>query len=178
MLVQERVYTAEEYRFGFQGQEKDDEVKGGGSTLSFKCRIYDSRTGKFLSVDPLASSFAWNSTYAFANMYSAGALPVYGPSLSLGTAITPYVQNGLPSITTSSVAPIQGIKVTGHAWGFETALNADTKLKYTGSHRKMAYNDQADYDGTPVNVFAGIRNTDYTAVFASALFRFIHAQST
>jgi hypothetical protein len=29
-------------------------------------RIYDPRIGRFLSVDPIASDFSWNSTYAFA----------------------------------------------------------------------------------------------------------------
>lgn len=80
----------------------------------------------------------------------------------LGAAITPYVQSGVPTSTTSTFAPIQKLKVTGHAWGFETSLDATTKLKYTGSHRTMAYNDQGDYDGTPANVFSGIRATDYS----------------
>lgn len=55
-----------DYRFGFNGQEKDNEVKGIGNSLSFQYRIYDSRLGKFLSVDPLFASYPWNSTYAFA----------------------------------------------------------------------------------------------------------------
>ena len=93
--------------------------------------------------------------------YGAGGF-VYNPAASLAAAISPYVQTGLPTSTTSTLIPIQGLKVNGHAWGFETAVNANAKLKYTGSHRTMAYNDQGDYDGTPVNVFSGIRSTDYT----------------
>lgn len=80
----------------------------------------------------------------------------------LGAAITPYVQNGVPSSTRSTLAPQQNLKVTGHAWGFETAINPSMKLKYTGSHRSMDYSDQGDYDGTPVNVFSGNRATKYT----------------
>ncbi len=38
-------------RFGFNGQEKDNEIKGIGNSLSFKYRIYDSRLGKWLSTD-------------------------------------------------------------------------------------------------------------------------------
>ena len=56
----------DKYRFGFNGQEKDNQMKGIGNSLSFQYRIYDSRLGKFLSVDPLFSSYPWNSTYAFA----------------------------------------------------------------------------------------------------------------
>ncbi len=61
-----RVYNGGAYRFGFNGMEKDDEVKGSGNSLSFKFRIYDARLGRFLSVDPLSKNYPWNSTYAFA----------------------------------------------------------------------------------------------------------------
>ncbi len=54
------------YRYGFNGMEKDDEVKESGNSLSFALRIYDPRLGRFLSVDPLGSEFPWNSSYAFA----------------------------------------------------------------------------------------------------------------
>jgi len=54
------------YRYGFNGQEKDNDIKGEGNSLEFKYRIYDSRIGKFLSVDPLYKSYPWNSSYAFA----------------------------------------------------------------------------------------------------------------
>ncbi len=75
--VEEIVYTQqlvtktfcdgdENYRFGFNGQEKDNEIKGKGNSLSFKYRMHDSRLGRFLSVDPLSASYPWNSTYAFA----------------------------------------------------------------------------------------------------------------
>jgi RHS repeat-associated protein len=60
-----RSFNPGTYRFGMQGQEMDYEVKGVGNSLAFKYRIHDPRLGRFLSVDPLASSYAWNSPYAF-----------------------------------------------------------------------------------------------------------------
>jgi len=54
-----------DYRYSFQGQEKDDEIKGIGNSLEYRYRVYDSRLGKFLSIDPLFKSYAWNSPYAF-----------------------------------------------------------------------------------------------------------------
>jgi len=53
------------YRYGFNGQEKDNEVSGNGNTIEYKYRIHDSRLGRFLSVDPLFASYPWNSPYAF-----------------------------------------------------------------------------------------------------------------
>ncbi|MEZ4916428.1 MAG: RHS repeat-associated core domain-containing protein [Chitinophagales bacterium] len=59
--------SGEEYRFGFNGKEKDPEgMGGGGSTYDYGFRIYNPQLGKFLSIDPLASNFAWNSSYAYA----------------------------------------------------------------------------------------------------------------
>ncbi|MBN2778863.1 MAG: hypothetical protein JXR36_14590, partial [Bacteroidales bacterium] len=56
----------DEYRYGFQGQEKDDEITGQtGSHLNFKYRMYDARIGRFFAIDPLAAKYAYNSTYAF-----------------------------------------------------------------------------------------------------------------
>ena len=53
------------YRFGFNGHEKDDEVKGLGNSLDFGARIYDSRLGRWLSTDPLASKYPFASPYNF-----------------------------------------------------------------------------------------------------------------
>ena len=53
-------------RYGFNGQERDDEIKGSGNHVNFRFRGYDSRLGRFWSVDPLFRSYPWNSTYAFA----------------------------------------------------------------------------------------------------------------
>lgn len=33
------------YRFGFNGQEKDDETSGNGNSIDFEARIYDDRMG-------------------------------------------------------------------------------------------------------------------------------------
>src|SRR5690554_1730128 len=66
MLLPKRHGSVDSYRYGFQGQEKDDEVKGEGNSINFSFRMYDSRLGKFLSLDPLSDSYPHNSPYAFA----------------------------------------------------------------------------------------------------------------
>ncbi len=43
------------YKYGFNGKEKDDEIKGNGNSQDYGKRIYDSRLGKFLSVDPITA---------------------------------------------------------------------------------------------------------------------------
>ncbi|GIV44930.1 MAG: hypothetical protein KatS3mg035_2053 [Bacteroidia bacterium] len=53
------------YRFGFQGQEGDDEVFGKNNLWAYKYRLHDARLGRFFSVDPLEKNFPWNSSYGF-----------------------------------------------------------------------------------------------------------------
>lgn len=57
---------AKAYRYGFNGQEKDDEVKGSDNSLDFGARIYDPRVGRFLSIDPKTFDFPANSPYDYA----------------------------------------------------------------------------------------------------------------
>lgn len=65
MQVPTRHGQSDSYRYGFQGQEKDDEIKGEGNSINFKYRMHDPRIGRFFAVDPLSAKFAWNSPYAF-----------------------------------------------------------------------------------------------------------------
>ncbi|MFN0187706.1 MAG: RHS repeat domain-containing protein [Bacteroidia bacterium] len=53
------------YRFGFNGKENDNEVKGSGNSLDFGARIYDSRLGRWLSLDPLQMKYPSLSPYNF-----------------------------------------------------------------------------------------------------------------
>ncbi|MCK9236224.1 MAG: N-acetylmuramoyl-L-alanine amidase [Weeksellaceae bacterium] len=54
-----------EYMFKYQGQERQDEL--GLNWDSFKWRNYDYAIGRFMSVDPLAEEYHWQSNYAFAS---------------------------------------------------------------------------------------------------------------
>jgi|SRR5690554_2388371 len=53
------------YRYGFQGQEMDDEVKGEGNSVNYKYRMHDTRVGRFFAVDPLAPKYPHNGPYNF-----------------------------------------------------------------------------------------------------------------
>ncbi len=50
-----------EYRFGYQGSEKDDEIKGEGNSYATEFRMLDPRIGRWLSVDPVTQP--WQSPY-------------------------------------------------------------------------------------------------------------------
>ena len=55
------------YQFSFNGQEKDNEVKGDGNSIEYDARIYDPRLGRWLSRDPNEKKYPGFSSYMFCN---------------------------------------------------------------------------------------------------------------
>ena len=53
-----------DYRYGYQGSEKDDEIKGStGTSYTTHFRQLDPRLGRWFSVDPKANLTSWESPY-------------------------------------------------------------------------------------------------------------------
>jgi RHS repeat-associated protein len=53
------------HRFTFNGKEADNDVYGTGNAMDFGARIYDSRLGRWLSVDPVERKFPGISPFNF-----------------------------------------------------------------------------------------------------------------
>ena len=66
MMMPDMDWSSENpYRLGFQGQERDDELKGEGNSWTFRYRMHDPRIGRFFSVDPLTRKYPYYSPYQF-----------------------------------------------------------------------------------------------------------------
>ena len=52
MLMKERTFSSGDYRFGFNGKEKTDEINGSGNNYDTKYRMLDVRLARWFSVDP------------------------------------------------------------------------------------------------------------------------------
>jgi len=65
MLMPNRHANSSLYRYGFQGQELDNEIKGEGNSLNYKFRMHDPRVGRFFAVDPLTAKYPWYTPYQF-----------------------------------------------------------------------------------------------------------------
>jgi RHS repeat-associated protein len=63
MTMPGRNYQSDNYRYGFNGKEKDAETL----TQDYGFRIYDYRIAKFLSVDPLTKEYPELTPYQFAS---------------------------------------------------------------------------------------------------------------
>jgi RHS repeat-associated protein len=66
MLLPNRHGSSDSYRYGFQGQEKDDEIKGEGNSYDYGARMYDTRIGRWFAPDPLEKKYPYSTTYGFA----------------------------------------------------------------------------------------------------------------
>lgn len=79
MQMPGRTFTgSDDYRYGFQGQEQDDEIKGRGNSVNYKYRMHDPRIGRFFAVDPLEADYPWNSPYAFSENRVTDAIELEG----------------------------------------------------------------------------------------------------
>ncbi|NQY08664.1 MAG: hypothetical protein HRT71_04015, partial [Flavobacteriales bacterium] len=94
-----RTFNGGDYRYGFQGQEKDDEVKGNGNSINFKYRMYDPRIGRFSAVDPLTGKYPYNSPYAFSENRVIDAIELEGLEKVLLFGGNDMFSNGEPSST-------------------------------------------------------------------------------
>ena len=97
-----------EYRFGFNGKESDDEIKGVKNSYDFGARIYDPRIGRFLSIDPIFKDYPFMSPYVFAGNDPIRFEDVYGMGpgdrvkKSKSFVGTPYVQETTSSLRTGT----------------------------------------------------------------------------
>jgi RHS repeat-associated protein len=62
-----KISAGSSYRYGFNGKEEDDDVKGDGNQQDYGMRIYDPRLGKFLSVDAITKGYPELTPYQFAS---------------------------------------------------------------------------------------------------------------
>ena len=110
------------YRYGFQGQEMDDEVKGKGNSINYKYRMHDPRIGRFFAVDPLAPKYPHNSPYAFSenmviHMIELEGLEAAKPSEELQEVADEYGTKTEPS------EPEQTIEEIAHEVAANSIIN-------------------------------------------------------
>ncbi|MBX2985972.1 MAG: OmpA family protein [Bacteroidia bacterium] len=94
------------FTYGFNGKEKDEEgMGGGGATYDYGFRIYNPQIARFLSVDPLSSSFPWYTPYQF-----AGNMPIIAIDLDglEEFVIIRWWENGKYKGTTVTYLPNKG----------------------------------------------------------------------
>lgn len=82
------------YRYAFNGKEKDSET----DLHDYGMRVYNSRLGKFLSVDPLEPDYPWNSPFAFAENDVIRSIDIEGLEKWIVTLVPQYDQQGIMTL--------------------------------------------------------------------------------
>jgi len=59
-----RTFNSDSAVYGFNGKRKDNAINGDGVDYDYGARIYDSRLGRFLSVDPLTKKYPSEAPYS------------------------------------------------------------------------------------------------------------------
>ena len=128
------------YRMGFNGMEKDDEIAGKGNHIDFKFRGYDPRLGRFWSVDPLAKHYSYYTPYQFAGNTPIWAIDLEGAEPKVSN-LRAALQEKNGSVTITADVSIE-IKV------FNASSNKDvspsTVAAYLGSDLKNALNGESE----------------------------------
>ena len=131
MLVPNRHGSSNSYRYGFQGQEKDDELKGEGNSLNYTFRMHDPRVGRFFAVDPLAPKYPFYSPYQFCSNSPLMAIELEGLESSEIANVTEKMYQGeIASYEAEeSKGTIPGGQSTTQRWQFGNYTIVPTYVK-------------------------------------------------
>ncbi|MBN8641141.1 MAG: hypothetical protein J0L86_04945 [Flavobacteriales bacterium] len=136
-LVPNRHATDGSYRYGFNGMEKDDELKGNGNSINYEARMQDTRVGRFLSLDPLTKSFPHYSPYQF-----AGNSPIYHIDLD-GRERYSYMRvfdkNGKESLLLVKKEDIVETVISGYRNSTSAGNDGPIPIYKTIKNRKQEY---------------------------------------
>jgi RHS repeat-associated protein len=166
-----RNFMGMEYRYGFNGMEKDNEAKGTGNSYDFGARMHDPRLGRWLSVDPKAAKYPGMSPYNF-----AGNSPMYfidpgGETLKVAGHINQAV-NDLKSMVPENYRSAIQVSESGEIFIDASKLPTDNSNPGAGyalvndlinSNNNFEYRVANDNNGKPlVSVNGTIENNSKT----------------
>ena len=155
--------SSSDYRYGFQGQEGDDEINGEGNSYAFEYRIHDPRIGRFLSIDPLAAKYPHNSPYAFSENIVIHCFELEG----LERYYSPegkYLGQKNPELETEDANEIRVISErawnTAHKIGDDLIVGLVSTLKNHSKSLKDA--DVSAAEKIATNIFQGNNLSSYS----------------
>jgi RHS repeat-associated protein len=128
------------YGFGFNGKENLNEVTGStGTHLDFGARVYDSRIGRFLSVDNFAGKFPFQSPFLFASNTPIMAIDNNGDSTIYYSAKGEYLgtsndglENGVTIIPNNKVVQFRLVSAAYEGIGSFDSDASNEQLRSMG----------------------------------------------
>jgi len=149
---------ANTYRFGFNGKANNNDVKGVGNQQDYGTRIYDTRVGRFLSVDPLTKSFSNLTPYQFASNRPIDGIDMDGKEYIVFHVIVTTNADGKPSFRKYIVEDFRGISAEGMAEIHQNKDYAKNFYKYYSESfgpegrgfKWVYYDDKMNQIGDPI----------------------------
>ena len=83
------------YKYGYQGSEKDNEIKGNGNSYTTEFRGLDVRLGRWLSIDPMNSSNPWTSPYISMDNKPIVLTDIFGNTVDVSSVSDPKNKQNL-----------------------------------------------------------------------------------
>ncbi|MEW6005814.1 MAG: RHS repeat-associated core domain-containing protein [Stygiobacter sp.] len=174
MLMPGRNFSKQTYRYGFNGKENDNDVKGDGNQQDYGMRIYDSRIGKFLTLDPLTKKYPELTPYQFASNTPLEAIDLDGLEKQQST-INDDVPIWVKAFTSASVNDLanQASSYADKAIGVNVSFSLG--LKYgveagplKGSIGGSIYSTEIDARASGVTASGNIANTNASLSIGNA----------
>lgn len=121
MMMPQRKFNSNTYRYGYGGNEMDNEVqKGDGNSIDFGNRIYDSRLSKFFSIDQLCFKYPEMTPYQYSfnnplkfSDHDGDSVRVVGTSKELSSFVS-IVQKELGSKIKVSLSKSGALQLQGN----------------------------------------------------------------
>lgn len=182
-----RQYNAKTgYRYGFNGKEKDNEVIGEGNFQDYGFRMYNTRLGRFISVDPLTKSYPELTPYQFASNMPICAIDLDGLEAKLaiacaGGASTHYSSSDINAFDAraSKLQKSGFAKVSAHTGkmivdAFKSSTKKDGSIlsvvsfAHSGAIGIFLDNNAGFYTGNRTNTGSNFSNVDALATAVKA----------
>ena len=165
MLVPNRHEDAKEYRYGFQGQEKDDEIRGGdGNSLNYAFRMHDARIGRFFARDPLTKKYPHYSPYSFSGNKVIQFVELEGLEEGISGSLSANA-NVSASIT------LGGKNKSNIRFGFGGSIMAN--ISYNAAAAQVSFNGSVMYSNGGLTASGGnsssLSNGMFESVFSPAV---------
>ena len=145
VVMKERTFGSKT-RYQFDGKEFDEETE----TEDYGMRVLDEDLGIFLTIDPLANDYSWNSPYSFSENRVIDGKDLDGKELNL--VIQTFDNSGMvQSVNVVSYLDVMGNKVD------QNLVDPTTGTNYTGVNT-LVMNINPPSGTPPIQTYGSLNN--------------------
>ncbi|MEM9400838.1 MAG: RHS repeat-associated core domain-containing protein, partial [Verrucomicrobiota bacterium] len=113
MQYEGRTFNADNYRYGFNGKENDRDEWGKQLVQDYGFRLYNPAVGRFLSEDPLTSSYPMLTPYQFASNRPINGIDIDGLEWIL-KIYSPDISASFKKVATADVVDLLELRRLSH----------------------------------------------------------------